>query len=214
MRFTHYLEARARLGMPIPGGPYAAAAAIAAAVHRANARLPEPRRFALAFPDLGHEGEHPAGRVRILARSEKLLEKLLLDPVLDGLVSARFLRSTVEITEEGEEADIPVRCRRAEKGSLGWAERQHRRTQRKIMAKLEAGNAVTAPLSLSERYKRSAVRESDNKRECSIHLKLRSQSTGQGFSLFLRRAKKERAMSLVDTYGLVAEPELVTSSAG
>jgi hypothetical protein len=80
MRFRHYLEARVRQKAPVPGGPFAATAAVVGAVHRANARLPE--RFSMSFSDFDQGGRDAVAHVLILAADPDSLTRLISDAVL------------------------------------------------------------------------------------------------------------------------------------
>lgn len=205
MTYRHYVEARPAPGAVVPGGMFAIAAALCGGVHRINARLPAHQRLAMAFPDLGEEGMHPANRIRILGSNEDVFEDFLADPVVSGITQRGLLRRTLREAFDDTALAAFVRTRLPEKGTHGAAERSHRRAQRAVMTRLGRGEAVqTMPMPLQARYEAAQVRERSLDATKVLHLRMRSSSSGQAFSLFVERmegvAPSGQAVGL-DVYG-------------
>jgi hypothetical protein len=213
MRFSHYLQARVPPGGYVPGGMFAAATVLVGAVHRANVRLRGERRLALGFPDLEEAAVHPAGRVRVFSISEGLLIDLLDDPAVAGLVSLRIMRSAVREVRDEARPVAYVRSRLTEKATLGWNERQLRRTQRAIMSRISLGETPKKmPRTLEDRVADLEAGRSSTNASRPFHIRLRSASTGRGFSLFVESmplVNDGGEGTLLDSYGLSRRSGLV-----
>jgi hypothetical protein len=111
-----------------------------------------------------------------------------------------------EVTEvpEGCPLSAFVRDRAADRETVGFAERSMRRAQRKAVARLERGNElIKPPRTLVEHARAVATRRKASAGTLRAHLRMRSKSTGQRFSLFVAVVPVEReSEAAVDVYGL------------
>ncbi len=190
-RFRKYIDLTIDSSTLLPGGaPFAASQAMKA-LHLFNSRLDPLRRVAVAFPLLIGGKGFPGRHIRFFAISEDDLAFLVGHPLIRGLAQydGMALSATLDVPKDCLSA-VFRRDRITEKQCVGHAERAYRRAMRKSG---EASNV----LSMQERLAR--IRDNDE----GFFVSMTSQSTGQGYRLYIRSEETEKEVwAQMTSYGL------------
>lgn len=194
----HYVEFKGDAGELSPGDLAHLLSRLVDAVHRINRSLSPDQRLTLAFPRARSGKSAFIGDVvRVFGKEARLREFVASVPVRQICVPGGLTQKRIRPVPDHHEWEIFSRDRREQKATFGFLLRSERRFIRKFQ---ERHGRMPSDAELEQR--RNSIRREESGLP---FVRLRSSSTGQRFSLFIRRQKCDRPQpGQPNVYGLAS----------